>query len=223
MNGSRALATNIDVSATAIAVLQPAQTTTSTVPGTADVWLSGMGSSAVAGDVDTLANAPPTLAMNVTAGSILTFGATGGTGYEQGAAMAGPDGMPNNVVYHAEFSKTGNYNGLQNGIQTITSPTSALIGVFLTAAAPNTVTPPTSGLDYTTAASQNQANYTSLLVQQPFFVGNGTNSNSVAQSFIVPAGATRLYLGAFDQVNNADDTGSLTVTTTQQAQVYLVK
>jgi hypothetical protein len=222
-NGPSGISTSCDLSATSIAVLQPAQTTASTVPGTADIWLSGMGATAVAGDVDTLANAAPTLAMNVTAGTIVTVTATGGTGYKQGVALAGPDGMPNNVVYHAEFSQTGNFNGLQNGIQTITAPTSALLGVFLTGAAPNTVTPPSSGLDYSTSNSQNQASYTSLQVQQPFFVGNGTNSSGVTQSFIVPPGATRLYLGAFDQVNNADDTGSLSVSTTQQPRVYLVK
>jgi hypothetical protein len=222
-NGLSGISNSCDVSATSIAVLQPAQTTASTVPGTADIWLSGMGATAVAGDVDTPANAAPTLAMNVTAGTVLTFSTTGGTGYKQGVALAGPDGMPNNVVYHAEFSQTGAFNGLQNGIQTITAPTSALLAVFLTGAAPNTVTPPSSGLDYSTSNSQNQAGYTSLQVQQPFFVGNGTNSSGVTQSFMVPPGATRLYLGAFDQVDNADDTGSLSVSTTQQPRVYLVK
>jgi Flp pilus assembly protein TadG len=223
LNGLTSVATSCNVSATAIAVLKPGQTANSTVPGTADIWLSGMPAGSVAGDVDTPSNAAPTLAMNVTPGTVLTFSATGGTGYDASAAMAGPDGLPGNVVYHAEFSKTGDFNGLQNGIQTITAPTSAMIGVFLTAAAPNTVTPPSSGLDYTTAASQNQADYTNLQVQQPFFIGSGTTSSGTVQSFIVPPGATRLYLGAFDQVDNADDTGSLTVVTTQQPQVYLVK
>jgi hypothetical protein len=98
-----------------------------------------------------------------------------------------------------------------------------LIGVFLTGAAPNTVTPPSSGLDFSTTASFNQTSYSNLLVQQPFVIGTGSTSGSVVKSFIVPVGATRLFLGLWDDYQNEDNEGSLTVTTTQMPQIYLVQ
>lgn len=220
MAGLGLVHTSCDVSATAIAALQPASSSTSTVAGTADVWLAGM-TSGTASWGDTPSNASPVLAMNVTAGRTLTFSATGSTTYNTSSPYSSSDG-DSIVTYHNEYAGDGE-PGLQNGIQTITCPECALIGVFLTSAAPNTQTAPTSGLDYTSSASQNQASYSSLQLQQPFFIGNGSNSASVTQSFVVPTGATRIYLGLYDQCQNYDNKGSLSVTTTQMPQILLVQ
>jgi hypothetical protein len=160
--------------------------------------------------------------LNVTPGQVLTFSASGMTMYNGVATTIGPDGASYDTT-HMSGSPDGDYNGLQNGIQTITAPQNALIGVFLTSAAPNTVTPPAAGLSYSTTASMNQSSYSNLLVQQPFFIGNGQNSSGTTQTFVVPAGATRLYLGVFDGWQNWDNPGSLSVTTTVQPQVYLVQ
>jgi hypothetical protein len=137
-------------------------------------------------------------------------------------ATIGADGASWNTT-HMAGSPDGNYNGLQNGIQSLTAPQNALIGVFLTAAEPDTVTPPATALDYSASGARDQNTYGSLQIQQPFFIGVGQNSSGVAQSFVVPAGATRLYLGVFDGWQNWDNPGSLSVTTTQQPEVYLVK
>jgi hypothetical protein len=222
LKGLTAVRTTCDVWATAIAVLQPATSVTTTVKGTSDIWLSGMPAGSTASWSDTTSNAPSTLVMSVTPGSTLSFSATGLTMYNGSNATIGSDGAGYNTT-HMAGSPDGNYNGLQNGIQTLTAPQNSLIGVFLTNSAPNTQTPPATALDYSTSASQNKTSYTSLAVQQPFFIGDGQTSSSVTQSFVVPAGATRLYLGVFDGWQNWDNPGSLTVTTTQQAVVYLVK
>jgi hypothetical protein len=119
-------------------------------------------------------------------------------------------------------SPDGNYNGVQNGIQSLTAPQNSLIGVFLTDAAPNTVATPATALSYT-STTENQSAYNSLQVQQPFFIGDGQTSGGNTQTFVVPAGATKLYLGVFDGWQNWDNPGSLSVTTTQQPQIFLVK
>jgi hypothetical protein len=120
-------------------------------------------------------------------------------------------------------SPDGNYNGQQNGIQSLTAPQNALIGVFLSDAQPSTVSAPASALDYSTGASRDESNYNGLVNQQPFFIGSGLRSGGTPQTFVVPAGATRLFLGVFDGWQNWDNPGSLSVTTTQLARVYLVR
>jgi hypothetical protein len=222
INGTGEIRTTCDVWATAIAVLPSTTTVTTSVAGTSDIWLSGMPAGSTASWSDTTTNAPSTLAMNVTPGSTLTFSATGLTMYSGTAASIGADGASWDTT-HMYNSPDGNYNGLQNGIQSLTAPQNALIGVFLTNSQPSTVTPPSTALDYSTSASQNESNYNSLQTQQPFFIGDGKTSSGTTQTFVVPAGATRLYLGVFDGWQNWDNPGSLTVTTTQYGQIYLVK
>jgi len=222
INGTAQLRTTCDVWATAIAVLSSSKTVTTTVNGTSDLWLSGMPADSNAGWSDNPSNAPSTLAMNVQPGAILTLSATGLTMDKGPVSTIGADGAAWNTT-HMAGSPDGNYNGLQNGIQSLTAPQNALIGVFLTDAQPDTVTPPSTALDYSTGASRDESNYNTLATQQPFFIGDGQTSGFATQTFVVPAGATRLYLGVFDGWQNCDNPGSLTVTTTQLGQVYLVK
>lgn len=223
LNGASGVLQTCDVWATATAVLQPSQTTTTTVPGTADIWLSGMPLLSNASWSDNPLNAAPVLALNVTPGSILSFGSTGSTMYNGTTCNISSDGMTSNVVTHMASSPDGNHNGLQNGIQTLSAPQNALIGVFLTNAQPDTVTPPATSLTYSTTASMNQKNNVGLQTQQPFFIGDGQVNSGGAQAFLVPAGATKLYLGVFDGFQNCDNPGTLSVTITNKAKVYLVK
>jgi Flp pilus assembly protein TadG len=216
--------TTCNVTATAIAALQPAVTNTVTVPGTADLWLSGMPAGSTASYNDTEAADPAVLGLNVTPGTVLSFSATGQTAQNSSLPYYPAEGHTAiSNRFHMEYSPDGDYNGLQNGIQTITAPEVGLLGVFLNAYQPSTQTPPASGLDYSTSSSQNQTSYTALQLQQPFYIGNGQTNGSVTQSFLVPAGVTRLYLATFEPYQNNDNLGSLTVTVTQQAVVYLVQ
>jgi hypothetical protein len=222
INGTAQIRTTCDVWATATAVLPANTTTTTTVNGTSDIWLSGMPAGSNAGWSDSPANAPSTLAMNVMPGTTITLSATGMTSNKGNVSTIGAQGA-SNITSHMAGSPDGNYNGLQNGIQSLTAPQNALIGVFLGNAQPNTVTPPSTALDYSAAATRDESEYNSLATQQPFFIGSGQTSGGGTQSFVVPAGATRFYLGVFDGWQNWDNPGSLSVTTTQLGRVYLVK
>jgi hypothetical protein len=213
-----------NVTAKSIAALQAAVTNTVTVPGTADLWLSGMPAGSTASYDDTEAADPAVLGLNVTPGTLLSFSSTGTTAQSAGYTYYPAEGHTAiSNRYHMEYSPNGDYNGLQNGIQTITAPEVGLLGVFLSNAQPSTQTPPASGLDYSTSSSQNQTSYSGLELQQPFYIGNGLTDNSINQSFVVPAGATRIFLATFEPYENSDNLGSLTVTITQQAIVYLVQ
>ena len=221
VSGTSPVRRTCDVSARAVAVLTPAQTSSPSVPGKANIWLSGMPTGSTASYDDTATNAPPVLAMNVTPGAVITFTASGMTSNSGSTANIGPDGN-GSFVTHMSGSPDGNYNGLQNGIQTLKAPLSSLIGVFITNAAPDTQTPPSTSRSYT-STTVNNVNYTDLKAQQPFFVGSGQNASGTTQSFIVPAGATRLYLGIFDTYENNNNPGSLSVGVTQQAKVTLMQ
>ena len=47
-----------------------------------------------------------------------------------------------------------------------------------------------------------------------FFVGDGQNADGLVQQFIVPAGATRLYLGTMDGFGWFNNSGAIAVTVT---------
>ena len=221
-NGLSGVRASCDISATAIAYLTPNVTTTQTVPGKADLWLAGMPAGSTASYNDTAANAPPVFAINVTPGSTVTFNATGMTSNTGSTGNIAPNGS--STVTHMSGSPDGNNNGCQNGIQTVTAPLSSLLGVFLTNAAPNTVTPPAAGLSYATQASKDALTNNNMSVQQPFFIGTGQPSAGWAtKPFTVPANATRLYMGILDTYENNNNPGSLSVTTTTLGQVYLVQ
>jgi hypothetical protein len=183
-----------------------------TVPGVADVWLAGQANGTVLQGVFALFDvAPansPTLAstgLNMTAGSTLTFSATGSTNYN-GCASPTPDGA----------SECGNVAALSYfGISTYNGPINALVAVFITNSTPGG-TAPGPYLNYTTGSTTSQATYSPAL-NQVFFIGDGltgTGTGSV-QTFVIPAGATRLYLGSSDGAGaNYNNSGSFSVTVT---------
>ena len=180
-----------------------------TVPGTADVWLAGQPNGTVLQGVFALfdvapANSPvlASTGLNLTAGSSLTFSATGGTNYN-GCASATPEGG----------GVCGNFAALSYfGISTYTGPINALVGVFINA--PGGTAP--AGLNFTAAGATSQGTYSPQL-NQVFFIGDGltgTGSGSV-QQFVIPAGATALYVGSSDGPGaNYNNFGSLSVTVT---------
>jgi hypothetical protein len=87
-------------------------------------------------------------------------------------------------------------------------PIDALVGVFLDASQPDSSAAPSS-LDFTSTS------FTTLSPQlkQAFFIGDGltgTGSGS-PQTFVVPAGATRLFLGTSDGFGWFNNSGSFSV------------
>ena len=140
------------------------------------------------------------LGLSLISGQTLNFSASGGVSNDPSFFLDGPDGG----------SFLSHLTGSENGISDIIAPINALIGVFLDNSQPDS-TPAPAPLDFSAIG----LNFSSLApqVKQVFFIGDGltgTGSGAV-QNFIVPAGATRLFLGPqdFATFNNS---GSFTVT-----------
>ena len=178
-----------------------------TVPGTSDPWLAGMppGSTASLGDVAPAQSPAEVTGLPFVAGNLLRFAATGSTDHCTGGAcgLAGPEG-------DAIEGAFGHATGAENGIADLAAPIDALVGVFLDASQPDLSAAP-GGLDFSTLVSRDFA-ILSPLLKQPFFVGDGLRNNGISvQGFVVPAGATRLFLGTMDGYGWANNVGSLSV------------
>lgn len=142
----------------------------------------------------------------------LLFSSVTGTYGHAGSADQGPDGGP--VSFTPNTNSLGGISGVFDNDQTNFLP---LVGVFTAGAIPNG-TPAPSRLDFT-GGFKNQATYTPLL-NQTFFIGDGlTGTGSGAkQRFMVPTGATNLYLGFADGVPDpgayGDNVGALSASFT---------
>ncbi len=192
-----------------------------TVPGTANVFDAGLGA-ATAG-----ATLPPELDFSPVTGNVLTFqpappvfplpGITGGVSPCVGCIMTTSGDGVNELSQPPATDITGSTT--ISGIQ-YTGDEMFLIGVFLGATLPATQV--ASIGDYGVLGSgvtPNDATY-SPLVGQTFFIGDGLTGTGTGalQQFIVPVGATRLFLGFADAMffDGAaamynDNTGSLAV------------
>ena len=173
------------------------------VPGSANPYLSGMPAASMCCSGDTAPAQSPVQVngLPLTAGSSLTFSVTGSVEHGGGTPTLSPDGAnPGTTVS-------------SNGISGATWPIDALVGVFLDNSQPDSSAAPTS-LDFT-----GNTNFTTLspALKQVFFIGDGlTGTGSGAtQQFIVPAGATRLFLGTSDGFGWFNNVGSFAVTVTE--------
>src|SRR5262249_27176616 len=95
----------------------------------------------------------------------------------------------------------------ENGISGFTAPLNSLVGVFLSDAQPSSSPAPA---DFPYLPSDGTV---SPAVQQVFFIGDGVTrtGSGAAQQFVVPAGATRLFLGTWDSYEWNNNFGSFGV------------
>lgn len=201
-----------DVNSSAIAMLQGGSTANN-IAGIFNPWLAGMpagsyGGSAVSGTAP--ANSPVQMQnVALTAGSNLTFSVTGSAADDPVNVNAAwtPDGQPGGV--------RTNDSGYLNGMSQLTAQQGSLIGVFLNDNAPTVGSTP-AALNFSTSASMDFTTLSPAL-KQPFFIGDGKRSNGTVQQFVVPAGATRLYLGMHDNVNWANNSGYFLATINSSA------
>ncbi len=201
-----------------------AQAATYTVQSTDSIWLAGQPNATLTGyfSSDTGALNSP-LKISVTGGQVLTFSATGSTSVDT-SCYAGPDGgCYTDMSSWSPAPAGGSYpNDFYNG------NADALVGVFQNDSAtlpPNNTSGgyvvPTgfvTGLDYQAngGANQHLSSYSPAL-NQIFFIGDGLTGagSGTAQQFVVPAGATSLYLAVLDSVGSSNNNlGSLSVTVT---------
>jgi len=180
------------------------------VAGTSDPWLAGMAAGTRASLVDFAPSETPVQVseLSLTGGQILTFSVTGGVMNHPGCPLVcdGPDG--DWLVPH--------YEGAEHGFSSVIAPLNSLVGVFLGDLAPHLSASPADldfrldgvGLDFTTLAPA---------LRQVFFIGDGLTRWSTIQHFIVPDGATRLYLGTMDGFEWNNNSGAFIVDVTPLA------
>jgi hypothetical protein len=173
------------------------------VPGTSDPWLAGQpaGTGASLGDgVGDYAPAQsPVYAGLVSPGATVTWSATGLVGNGPLETQFGPNGDVTGSLYGLGDHDSGAENGISD---VLSIGVDSLMGVFLGPGVPSGAAP--ASLDFSGLGF----GYGSLtpLVDQVFYMGDGS-----AQSLIVPAGATRLFLGTMDGFGWDNNTGFFTV------------
>ena len=178
-----------------------------TVPGTSNPWLAGMPNGSTDGGMDEApANSPVLVpSVNLDAGAVLTFSAAGLVSNGPCCPLVGPDGGA--FASHA-FAD-------ENGISDVSAPVNSLLGVFLDDSQPDASAVPgalnfaTIGLDFASL---------SPLLKQVFFIGDGLTAegSGTLQSFEIPTGATRLFLGTMDGFGWFNNLGAFEVTVTPQ-------
>ena len=171
------------------------------VPGHSNPYLSAQpdGTTASGGDVAPDESPVWVQAITPVPGEAIRFGASGFSSHVGGATGPGPEGASN-------VSR-----GEELGIAGYSLPLNSLVGVFLGADIPADPATPPAGLDFSTPESRNQT-VIAPEVEQVFFIGNGRTDDGTPQDVIVPAGATRLYLGTSDGFGWYNNTGAFEVT-----------
>ena len=144
-------------------------------------------------------------------GEKLIFRDTAGTVGHAGLSGVGGDGITDWIVKQNDV----------NGFKGSHLPLNALTGVFLDDNAPATTHGP-PGAHYCIRADQ-EALVHEPEVKQVFFIGDGIrNSDSTLQEFVVPDGATRLFLGISDELGWWWDNHGTFSTTLFKGDVQLV-
>jgi hypothetical protein len=181
-----------------------AQTVVS-VPGTSNPYLAGMpnGSTCCSGDSAPAHSPVQVTGVTLAAGTLLTFSATGSVSFDGTPPTLSPDGG-----FTFATSST-------NGISGATWPTNTLVGVFLDGNQPNTSGAP-ADLDFGATGLGIGFPTLSPALKQAFFIGDGRTGTGTGatQTFVVPAGATRLFLGVSDGFGWFNNVGAFSVTVT---------
>lgn len=222
----------IQVRAEAVAMLEPGLNVDHRIDGVANPFLAGMPAGSVASlnnphnSPDYAGNAsstslsarrqsPTLVPMPVSPGDVLEFDSIAGTvRHDPNLPDFSPDG---------ELADIGrNTNGSENGIADTTAPINALVGVFLGDQAPNRTGTPTPDRSFATEGGRNFAQLQPQL-KQVFFIGDGVNSSGTKQRFVVPPGATRLFLATWDFYEWNNNSGYRIVKVKRPGTVVLVK
>lgn len=191
------------VAALCLARASDAQVSVSvTVPGTSNPFLAGQpaGVSCCGGD-SAPAEAPVLVPIAVCGGeSYRIAGISGLCDYVPSSGGYPPEG-------HASWSVA---SGPALGISMYTIPVCALLGVFMPQGVNSGAAP--AGASFSTPAERDFEILTPALFQT-FFIGDGLRLDGVTlQTFVAPAGATRLFLGICDGSGWYNNSGSFAVT-----------
>ena len=159
-----------------------------------NIYLAGQPGGTKFGTLAAPSNSPVQAPITLTAGQALGIRASG--------LVSGAP--PEGTVLQLNPSATA--GGL--GLSDITVPGGALVGVFVGDTIDSTKTP--VGIDFSAAMAGVQALYPVL--QQVFYIGNGVTPTGQQRVFVVPSGATRLFLAS--NVGGFNATGSFNASIT---------
>jgi len=233
-----------DVTQSAIALLS-LQSTTQTVKTTSDPWLAGEPTGTIGSVTDSgwqgngvnpvhpwqhdiagpngstmadgqLYDSPVLVNITVTPGSVITLTNVSGQGSNDPTLpMYNADGTSSagiSVTY--DWAATGSVPQ-EHGMSDILAPHNSILGVFLTNNTPDNPSTVAPELDFTTQTARDYTSFSPQL-QQVFYAGTGLTSAGKTQSFLVPQGATRLYLGTMDGHEWSNNVGGYSATITQK-------
>lgn len=150
----------------------------------------------------------------VVPGATLTFdGVNGGANNFSSTTLYDGDGNKDWVV--------DNYGKSENGMSNVKAPINSVVAVFLSDTQPDYAGKIPDVLDFTSADSRD---FTSLSpkLRQVFFIGNGRRDNGEVQRFVIPKGATRMYIGTMDGWEWNNNTGGFEVTAHLSGRVVMV-
>jgi len=169
------------------------------VPGISNPFLAGQPDGVLAKS-DTSPDHSPVFAESVRPGDVLSFVVEGSVS-NQGFTPGNP---PDGGVLASSASELG-----IGGYTERSLPVDALVGVFLgdgipQAPAPAEIIYSGDSLDFELLAPR---------LHQIFYIGDGLTGDGIGrrQEFVVPPGATRLYLGVSDSFEWSDNSGSFEV------------
>ena len=187
--------------------------TTSFVAPDSLPWLAGQPDGTAIGTDGSAPDQSPVLVADDTffaPGEVLTFRATGTAGAD--VSTDGPEGYSGETTYAARLGLSG-----------LRAKYASVVGVFLTDDMPDPgATPP--DLDFSPAGLGPDRTTLSPQLQQPFFIGDGRTTGGVVQEFVVPDGATRLFVGVMDDdrwASNPGDGFEVTVVSQRSAGLAL--
>lgn len=225
-----------ELSAECVAVFVPPVNVDQDVQATANPFLAGMPKGSVASlnnphnspdYAGTAANPRQSPAavttLPIVPGQALTFDSIAGTArHDPNLSDYQPDGQLNSIGH--------NTNGNEHGIADVTAPINALVAVFLSDDPPNetpapVITDPRNArcpTDFSRAAERNRLTYEPRL-KQIFFIGDGRTDAGAPQQFVVPEGATRLFLATWDFYEWNNNSGVRTVRVDRPQQITVVK
>lgn len=212
-----------DVQSEAISSYSPAVDVVTNVPATSNPWLAGMPAGTIANPGNPHNNPDKAPANNpqianglpLIAGQALSFDSIdGGANNFSSTTLYTPDGNTDWIV--------SNFGGAEHGKSNLTAPINSVIGLFLDDNVPTTEGATPADLDFSTQSARNFASLSPKL-RQPFFIGDGRRDDGTVQSFIVPKGATRLFIGTMDGYEWNNNVGGYITTIHRIAQVRTVK
>ena len=193
------------------------------VPATSNLWLAGMPNGTVSNpgnphnNPDYAPSASPVYAdgMPVNPGQSISFDSVNGSAKND---------VNNKDLYTADGNAGWNVNmfaGSEHGKSDIKAPINCIIAVFLSDNNPASEGAPPATLDFTSTSKRDFLSLSPLL-RQTFFVGDGRRDGGEVQRFVVPPGATRMFIGTMDGYEWNNNAGEFNVTAHVAGRITLV-